>query len=189
VEVRLGQMALEFPNGDFISTLQPFDDHPLVAPSLSGDGFAVVERWTTGPATFTVTRYAPDGTRRWVTPIDYFAGPLDPTVIDSVARQWMTPRAPEIPPIPEAAVRKVLVIPPRLIAVLSAHLAPDGTLWLQRPTTVGAPARYTVLSNEGRPAYEVTTPVGRIIGFGNGTVWIGSKDEDDLPVVTRYRIR
>jgi hypothetical protein len=188
VAVMLGQMQLELPGGALIGP-QPFDDSPLVTASTAGDGFVIVERRTTGPAVLTVTRYGSDGMRRWERRIDYVPGPLDPTVIDSVVRSKMKPAAPDLPAIPEATVRKGITIPPRLIAVYSAHLAPDGTLWLRRPTTAGRPEKYTVLSKEGRPAFEVTTPPGKLIGFGTGTVWFGSKDEDDLPVVTRYRVR
>jgi hypothetical protein len=189
VAVQLGQLQLDLPGGNFLIGPQPFDDSPLVAASSAGDGFVLVERRTTGPAVITVTRFGSDGVVRWQRRIDYPSGPLDPVVIDSVVRDKMKPASPELPAIPEATVRKALVIPPRLIAVFSAHLAPDGTLWLRRPGPVGSAPRYTVLDREGRPAFEVATPPGKLLGFGTGTVWFGAKDEDDLPIVTRYRIQ
>ena len=189
VAVMLGQMQLDMQNGTFLVSPQPFDDSPLVTASTTGDGFVVVERRTTGPAAITVTRFGVDGKKRWERRIDYVAGPLDRTVVDSVVRFRMEPAAPGLPAIPEATVRKAIIIPPRLIAVYSAHLAPDGALWLRRPGSVGGAEKFTVLDREGRPAFEVRTAPGKLIGFGAGTVWFESKDEDDLPVVTRYRVQ
>jgi hypothetical protein len=121
--------------------------------------------------------------------MDYAAGPIEPSIVDSVIRSRTEPEIPQISPVPEAEVRKALHIPPRLLPVLSVAVAPDGAVWLRRPTPVGRPARYTVLNKDGRPAFEVSAPSGRLLGFGNGSVWIGTKDENDLPVVTRYRVQ
>ncbi len=85
--------------------------------------------------------------------------------------------------------------PAHLPAFLNAPLrsavsfASDGTLWVQRATAAGAPARYDVFDARARLAYQVELPAGtKLVGFGAGTVYLARVDRDDLHYLQRYRL-
>jgi len=174
----------------FIMGQQPFTDGPLFTGANNGDGFVRVDRRTTGRAEFTVTRIDAEGRTRWHRSFPYTAGPIDPSVVDSVFRGYTAPSDPRATKIPEAKVREAIVVPPRAVPVLAAMVAHDGRVWLQRPVPAGRPARYTVLSATGAPEFEVTLPPrSRYASATANTLWVVTKDEDDLPSVVRYRIQ
>lgn len=190
LEVERGQMRMDVGNGDFIIGAQPFGDAPLLVGALGGDGFVRVDRRTTGEPVVLVTRFASDGRTRWTHRIPFTGAPVDPALIDSVVRRFTTASTPGMPGLPEANVRRAIAIPPRDVEVRSVALAPDGTVWLRRSTGAKMAARFTVLASNGAPAFEVELPPGaKLVGFGEGTIYLGSLDADELPVLTRYRVK
>ena len=67
-------------------------------------------------------------------------------------------------------------------------IAPNGTLWVERPVNAGAPALYDVLSPTGSLLYRVTLPTrSRIVGFGPSGIYAVRLDEDDLEFLERFR--
>jgi hypothetical protein len=71
----------------------------------------------------------------------------------------------------------------------AATATPNGQLWVLR--TRAAKDRiptYDVFDAAGRVVGRVALPVDtRLVGFGNGTVYLVRSDEDDLQYLQRYR--
>ena len=64
----------------------------------------------------------------------------------------------------------------------------DGFLWVQRTGPAGQPPTYDVIDRAGNLVQKVVLPKkARLLGFGNGTVYIARVDEDDLQYLQRHR--
>ncbi len=66
---------------------------------------------------------------------------------------------------------------------------PDGEVWVlrNRPASDKNPS-YDVFDRTGALVKQVTlSPNSRVVGFGNGTVYVAKSDEDDLQYLQRYR--
>jgi hypothetical protein len=68
-------------------------------------------------------------------------------------------------------------------------VTPEGEVWVQRLRPASDPVPlYDVFDDQGRKVGEVTLrPKSRVVGFGNGTVYVTRSDEDDLQYLERYR--
>lgn len=78
------------------------------------------------------------------------------------------------------------VKPPFPPSAVSA--TPEGELWVQRHVSFGAPPAYDVFDGNGlRIRTVVLAEDSRVIGFGNGVVFVARTDEDDLQWLERYR--
>jgi hypothetical protein len=67
--------------------------------------------------------------------------------------------------------------------------ATDGMVWVRRHTPAGEPPTFDVIDGNGRLAFKVVLPKrARLVGFGNGTVYVARLDEDDLQYLQRYRL-
>lgn len=72
--------------------------------------------------------------------------------------------------------------------VTSVRMSPAGELWSERTRVAGdnVPV-YDVLGADGRLVRRVTFPVRtRLVGFGDGTLYVARADEDDLQYLERY---
>ena len=72
----------------------------------------------------------------------------------------------------------------------SAAAAPNGQLWVlrTRPAKDKIPT-YDVFDASGRVAGRIALPANtRLVGFGNGTIYLARSDEDDLQYLQRYRM-
>jgi hypothetical protein len=66
--------------------------------------------------------------------------------------------------------------------------APNGQIWVSRHVASDAPPTYDVIDNSGKVVSRVVLPKRtRLVGFGNGTVYLARIDEDDLQYLQRYR--
>lgn len=66
-------------------------------------------------------------------------------------------------------------------------VAPDGNAWVQRSTKAGEPQRFDVFDSSGNRTGEVVLPPHRrLLGFGDGVVYLAYVDEDDLQWLERY---
>jgi hypothetical protein len=66
--------------------------------------------------------------------------------------------------------------------------APTGQIWVSRYVAADAPPSYDVIDNSGKVVSRVVLPRRtRLVGFGNGTVYLARIDEDDLQYLQRYR--
>jgi hypothetical protein len=70
----------------------------------------------------------------------------------------------------------------------NAIFSNDGYLWVPRTGPVGQPPTFDVIDRAGNVAQRVVLPAkARLLGFGNGTVYIARLDEDDLQYLQRHR--
>jgi hypothetical protein len=70
----------------------------------------------------------------------------------------------------------------------NAIFSNDGYLWVPRTGPVGQPPTFDVIDRAGNVAQRVVLPAkARVLGFGNGTVYIARLDEDDLQYLQRHR--
>lgn len=66
--------------------------------------------------------------------------------------------------------------------------ASDGLLWVRRTGPADAAPLYDVIDRSGRVAFKVQLAKrSRVVGFGNGTVYVVRSDEDDLQYLQRFR--
>ena len=64
----------------------------------------------------------------------------------------------------------------------------DGYLWIARTGPAGQPPTYDVIDRAGNLATRVVLPKrARLLGFGNGAVYVARVDQDDLQYLTKYR--
>jgi len=72
----------------------------------------------------------------------------------------------------------------------AATPAPNGQLWVLRTRRANDKVpTYDVFDASGRVVNRVAVPPStRVVGFGNGTVYLARSDEDDLQYLQRYRI-
>lgn len=67
-------------------------------------------------------------------------------------------------------------------------VAPDGAAWVRRNTPAGEPQRYDVFNASGDRIAEVVLPGDRrLLGFGDGVVYLAYVDQDDLQWLERYQ--
>ena len=72
----------------------------------------------------------------------------------------------------------------------AATAAPNGQLWVLRTRRANDKVpTYDVFDATGRVVSRVALPPStRVVGFGNGTVYLARSDEDDLQYLQRYRM-
>ena len=71
-----------------------------------------------------------------------------------------------------------------------ATVSPDGALWVERYVPAGADPVIDVFDGEGHAVGAITLPAARrVVGFGQGTVYLARTDEFDLQWLERYRLR
>jgi hypothetical protein len=71
-----------------------------------------------------------------------------------------------------------------------AFVAPNGQLWVRRTSKAGEAPMYDVIDGAGKLVQKVVAPKRtRVIGFGNGVVYMARRDEDDLQYLQRYRLQ
>jgi len=64
----------------------------------------------------------------------------------------------------------------------------DGYLWIQRTGPAGQPPTFDVIDRAGNLAQRVVLPKkARLLGFGNGAVYIARLDDDDLQYLQKHR--
>ena len=79
-------------------------------------------------------------------------------------------------------------MPPFLSANNVATFSNDGYLWVARTGPAGQPPTFDVIDRAGNLAQRVVLPKkSRLLGFGNGAVYVARVDEDDLQYLTKYR--
>jgi hypothetical protein len=70
-----------------------------------------------------------------------------------------------------------------------ALVAPNGQLWVLRTGKAGDPPAYDIIDGTGKLVQKVLCPQKtRVIGFGNGVVYLSRRDNDDLLHLQRYRM-
>lgn len=68
------------------------------------------------------------------------------------------------------------------------HLAPEGTVWVERSLPLGEPSTWDVFDAAGRLTVRVVLPRGRrLAALGTGTLYAVATDDDGLQRLERYR--
>jgi hypothetical protein len=79
-------------------------------------------------------------------------------------------------------------MPPFLQNQNTVQFSNDGFLWVQRTGPAGQLPTYDVIDRAGNLVQKVVLPKkARLLGFGNGAVYIARVDEDDLQYIQKYR--
>ena len=79
-------------------------------------------------------------------------------------------------------------MPPFLQTQNAVQFSNDGFLWVQRTGPAGQPPTYDVIDRAGNLVQKVVLPKkARLLGFGNGAVYIARVDEDDLQYLQKHR--
>jgi hypothetical protein len=79
-------------------------------------------------------------------------------------------------------------MPPFLQGTNNLLFSNEGHLWIARTGPAGQPPTYDVVDRAGNVVQRVVLPKrARLLGFGNGTVYIARLDEDDLQYLQRHR--
>ena len=79
-------------------------------------------------------------------------------------------------------------MPPFLQTQNTLQFSSDGFLWVQRTGPAGQPPTFDVIDRAGNLVQKVVLPKkARLLGFGNGTVYIARVDEDDLQYLQRHK--
>lgn len=69
----------------------------------------------------------------------------------------------------------------------SAVVASDGAVWIPRAVAAGKPPLYDIIDGNGRLVERVELPPRhKLVGFGNGTMYLVRLDDDDLQYLQRY---
>ena len=67
-------------------------------------------------------------------------------------------------------------------------VSPDGEMWVERHVKAGAPRQYDVFGTGGERLRSMILPESRrIVGFGDGVVYLARTDEVDLQWLERYK--
>ena len=79
-------------------------------------------------------------------------------------------------------------MPPFLSGSNVVSFSNDGYLWVARTGPAGQPPTYDLIDRAGNVAQRVVLPKkARLLGFGNGAVYVARVDDDDLQYLTKYR--
>ena len=70
----------------------------------------------------------------------------------------------------------------------SVSFSNDGLLWVRRTGPAGQAPTFDLIDRSGKVAQKVVLPKkSRLVGFGNGTVYVVRVDDDDLQYLQRYK--
>jgi hypothetical protein len=71
----------------------------------------------------------------------------------------------------------------------AVFVSPAGEAWVERSVPAGSPRIMDVFDATGSLRMRVTLPAGRrLIGFGNGVIYVRHADDSDLQHLERYRL-
>jgi hypothetical protein len=77
---------------------------------------------------------------------------------------------------------------PPFLSSATLSFSNDGYLWVQRTGPAGQPPTFDVIDRAGNIAQKVVLPKrARLLGFGNGAIYVARLDEDDLQYIQKYR--
>lgn len=174
-------------------------DSPLLRPSPDGNGALLVVRSAAerdAPASYRLARYDALGNLRWTRDVPYRPRRVSRSEADSLLEPLAAtlregPFARHFPSLTAArraardGVRRPAFYPP----VNDAVLGRDGTIWVRSNTPpVSGEVPWHVFTADGRPNGAVLLPADRkVLQAEQSTVWGVRRDEDDVPLIERYR--
>ncbi|MFN2317438.1 MAG: 6-bladed beta-propeller [Gemmatimonadales bacterium] len=179
-----GGFSLRAGEQSYRMGVHPMADTPLISRHPLGEGLMVLELPASG-STVRLTRIGPDGATEWEGVVDLPTQPLTAAEWEEFLR--LQYEGSNIDPVALAAAV------PRShhwVPATSAILATDARLLVRGPTYNTDRVTWTMISPEGRVLGASTLPADlRVMYVSGDTLWGVRPNEDDLDVVTRYRMR
>lgn len=170
---------------------QPLDDDPWALPTVDGTRLVIVRpNRKDGPAAFSIDLISFPGGRRIHREVIVPRAPLTSRIRDSLldSMEAVARRTGEA--VMRSAFNRAMYQPRWLRSPRSIHLMADGTVWLlpetgRRPELV----EWLVLDDQLRDLARVVLPEAvKPIECRGDLLWTIRRDEDDLPIIERYRI-
>ncbi len=178
--------GFQIPTGGGSSLVggHPMSDGPHTPRHPHGRGLAVIEQPPEG-GTVRITRYGPTGERMSQHVIEL---PTQPMTISQwqafLGNRFVNSQV----PISEVAAR--VPRPSHWAPVTATILASDDRLFIRGPTYNTDRVPWTIISPDGRLLGTTTLPADlRVMYVSGDTLWGIRPNDDDLDVVTRYRVR
>jgi hypothetical protein len=141
--------------------------------------------------TLTVVRITADGDTLYHRQLAYTPSAVDAVVADSLIEARIDSyrdRTTDLAGLTRA-VQAMLDIPSFFPPVSSITVAGDGSVWLRRQPSDAEGWQWVLLSPEGRPRGEVSTPAGASILWHEGDVFYAmEQDAFEVPWLVRYRL-
>lgn len=195
VDVRRHRMIARTSGGGLIvSSLQPYDDTPLVRVGARGRRLVVVRREAAreaAPDSFRIDVYGPGGRPRWSRRYVYRPERVPDSVKDSLLDQAAAVYASSFRTVEEArkALRDALYLPDFAPPVTDCLVGREGSVWLRRDVFAADGTRWTVLAPDGSVRAEVRSdgPV-RLLAVGPRHAWGVEYTALEVPRVVRYRL-
>lgn len=103
--------------------------------------------------------------------------------LSPIPNEWLDDKS-----IRESAARNLFAETKPPFTDAAVHLAPEGTLWVERSLRLGEPSAWDVFDATGSLTLRVVLPRGRrLAALGNGTLYAVATDDDGLQRLERYR--
>lgn len=168
--------------------VQPFSDAPLTAYAPAAQQIYVIDRRSAtdaaGPVV-SVTALRANGDTAWSNAYPYTPVRLDARVADSVRRHLHQALRMQFS---AEEIDRALYVPQYRPPVVAALAGEDGSLWL-RWDEATSPNVFAVIGADGRLLAQVHgSPRVRLRWASGETVWGEELDDNDVPVIVRYRI-
>jgi hypothetical protein len=183
-------LGIRFGTGGMY-TSQPYGDAPLNAFATEAERVYVIDRaaaTSARGATFGVTALNFKGDTVWKRRYPYTPVALARATVDSFVTRLMAPQGSR-PGIPESAIRERLYAPAFRAAVSEAVAATDGSLWV-RVSGTSESSQFLVIAPNGNLVGSVQVKRTVLVSAIDGdVVWMIDRDEDDVPVVVKARVR
>lgn len=180
--------GLKFSRGPYRS--QPFSDEPLYAFSPLGDRICVVDGVAaerSEGAHYSVTVIADAGDTLWSREMSYVPRQIDAGVIDSV-RNYLRAASARWG-VSSWEVDQALFVPKFWPPVADVFMGVDGSVWI-RSDEKEEPVTYTVIDSAGEQIRTIEVARSVTLKWASAdAAWGVELDEDDVPVIVRYRIR
>jgi hypothetical protein len=173
---------------------QPFEDTPIVRWSQDSASIVYVDRRASAGSAPAVRVWKVNSSG--VTIFDRITRlpvqALDPELVDAEVEriaESVGRRVSEMPPsLLRARIRQALYIPREAPLVTQVLGAQDGMTWLRQSAAVSGVARWTVLSRDGLPAFELELPANVDVLWANGeVVYATLTNSEGVPSIVRYR--
>ncbi len=179
-----GGFQIPTGGGSSLVGAHPMSDGPHTPRHPHGRGLAVIEQPPEG-GTVSITRYGPTGERTTRHVVEL---PTQPMTI-SQWQEFLDNRFVNSH-VPISAVAARVPRPSHWAPITATILASDDRLFIRGPTYNTDRVPWTIISSDGRLLGTTTLPAHlRVMYVSGDTLWGIRPNDDDLDVVTRYRLR
>lgn len=166
---------------------QPFDDNVLIAPSLAGGGFVIVERGasqTRGVTTTRITKLGINGEAMWARQLTFPTVRLSDKEVQRAISRLLPPARGQAPVDPNLThrIRDALFVPAMMTPVSGILSGLDGSTWLRREERATSDSvMWMRLNPNGEADIEVRLHQRFALYLAVGDSLIGLLQADDQP--------